>query len=189
MQGVRKMIKKEFMDKLYNALTGIPKAEKKEVMRDYEEHFSIGREKGRTEEAIAQSLGDPASIAKSIKAEYSITRAKKEPGIKNMCRATVAVAGLGLFNLVFVLIPLLIAFVLLLAAYIVAAVLIAVPFLMLVYPARVTILCGDTPIWMVAIGLHILGDILLVVLLYVTRGLYRLLIAYLRMNVRIIKGA
>ncbi|MGB2842315.1 MAG: DUF1700 domain-containing protein [Halobacteriota archaeon] len=182
------MNKKEFMKKLDDALTGIPRDEKKEVMRDYEEHFSIGREKGRTEEEIAKSLGDPASIAKSITAEYSITRAKKEPGIKNIFRATIAVAGLGVFNLIFVLIPLIIAVELLFVAYIVAAVFIAMPFLMLVYPASVTILSGDTPTWMVGIGLHIIGDILLVVLLYVTKGFYKLILAYLQMNVEIIKG-
>ena len=182
------MNKKEFMGKLDNALTDIPKAEKKEVMRDYEDHFSIGLEKGRTEEEIAKSLGDPASIAKSIKAEYSITRAKREPSIKNIFRAIITVAGLGVFNLIFVLIPLIIAVELLFVAYIVAAVFIAVPFLMLVYPASVSILSGDTPTWMVGIGLHIIGDILLVVLLYVTKGFYKLIIAHLRMNIKIIKG-
>jgi uncharacterized membrane protein len=182
------MNRKEFMEKLDNALTGIPKAEKKEVMRDYEDHFSIGLEKGRTEEEIVKSLGEPASIAKSIRAEYSITRAKREPGIKNIFRAMVTVAGLGVFNLIFVLIPLIVAIMLLFAAYIVAAAFIAVPFLMLVYPASVTILSGDTPIWMVGIGLHIIGDILLVVLLYLTKGFYKLIIAYLQMNVKIIRG-
>ena len=182
------MNKKEFLEKLDKALIGIPKDEKKEVMRDYEDHFSIGSEKGRTEEEIAKSLGDPASLVKTIKAEYSITRAKKEPGIKNIFRATIAVAGLGLFNLIFVLIPLIIAVELLFAAYIVAVVFIAVPFLMLAYPTSVSILSGDTPTWMVVAGLHIIGDVLLVVLLYLTKGFYRLILAYLQMNIKIIKG-
>lgn len=182
------MNKKEFMEKLDKALAGIPKDEKKEVMRDYEEHFSIGLEKGRTEEEIAKSLGDTASIAKTIKAEYTITRAKREPGIKNIFRATIAVAGLGLFNLIFVLIPLIIAVELLFAAYIVAVVFIAVPFLMLVYPTSVTILSGDTPTWMVVAGFHIIGGILLVVLLYITKGFYKLILAHLQMNVKIIRG-
>jgi len=182
------MNKKEFMEKLDKALTDISKDEKKEAMRDYEEHFSIGSEKGRTEEEIAKSLGDPASLAKTIEAEYAITRAKREPGIKNIFRATIAVAGLGLFNLIFVLIPLIIAVVLLFAAYIVAVIFIAMPFLMLFYPASVTILSGDTPTRMVVIGFHIIGDILLVVLLYVTKGFYKLILAYLQMNAKIIRG-
>nr|QNO51732.1 hypothetical protein LBHPMFOL_00001 [Methanosarcinales archaeon ANME-1 ERB6] len=182
------MNKKEFMEKLDNALTGIPKDEKKEVMRDYEDHFSIGLEKGRTEEEIAKSLGDPASIAKSITAEYSITRAKREPSIQNIFRAIITVTGLGLFNLIFVLIPFIIAVALLFAAYVVAAAFIAVPFLMLVYPASVTLPSGDTPIWMVGIGFHIIGDILQVVLLYVTKGFYKLILAYLQMNIKVIRG-
>lgn len=182
------MNKKEFMKKLDDALTGIPRDEKKEVMRDYEEHFSIGREKGRTEEEIAKSLGDPASIAKSITAEYSITRAKREPSIKNIFRATIAVAGLGLFNLIFVLIPLIIAVELLFVAYLVAALFIAMPFLILAYPASMSIYGGDTPAWIVGIRFHILGDILLIVLLLITKGFYKLILAYLQMNVKIIKG-
>ena len=182
------MNKKEFMEKLDKALAGIPKDEKKEVMRDYEDHFSIGLEKGRTEEGIAKSLGDPASLAKTIKAEYSITRAKREPSIQNIFRAIITVTGLGLFNLIFVLVPLIIAVMLLFAAYIVAVVFIAVPFLMLVYPTSVSLPSGDTPTWIVGIGFHIIGDILLVALLYITKGFYKLILAYLRMNVKIIRG-
>ena len=182
------MNRKEFMQKLDKVLTGIPKGEKKEVMRDYEDHFEIGLKRGRTEEEIAESLGDPASIAKSIKAEYSITRAKREPGIRNILRAIITVAGLGLFNLIFVLMPLIMAVWLLFVAYIMAAVFIAMPFLMLVYPESVSILCGDTPAWMVAIDFHIIGDILLIVLLLITRGFYKLILAYLQMNIKMIKG-
>lgn len=128
MRSVRKINKKEFMEKLDMVLTNIPKDEKKEILRDYEDHFEIGLEKGRTEEEIAESLGDPASIAKSITAEYSITRAKREPSIQNIFGAIITVTGLGLFNLIFVLTPLFIAVVLLFAAYIMAIVFIAVPF-------------------------------------------------------------
>lgn len=35
------MDRKEFMQKLDKALTGIPKGEKKETMSDYEDHFEI----------------------------------------------------------------------------------------------------------------------------------------------------
>nr|QNO51733.1 hypothetical protein LBHPMFOL_00002 [Methanosarcinales archaeon ANME-1 ERB6] len=182
------MNKKEFMEKLDKALTGIPKDEKGEVIRDYEDHFSIGLEKGRTEEEIAKSLGDPASITKTIEAEYSITQAKREPSINNIFRAIITVTGLGLFNLIFVLVPLIIAVMLLFAAYIVAVVFIAVPFLMLVYPTSVSIPSGDAPIWMVGIGFHIFGDILLVALLYITKGFYKLIVAYLQMNIKVIRG-
>lgn len=183
------MNRKEFMQKLDKALTGIPKGEKKETMRDYEDHFEIGLERGRTDEEITESLGDPASIAKSIKAEYSITRAKREPGIRNILRAITTVTGLGLLNLIFVLIPLIIAIELLFAAYFVAAVFIAMPFLMLAYPASVSILySGDASKWMVGIWFHIVGDILLIVLILITRGFYKLILTYLQMNIKIIKG-
>lgn len=59
---------------------------------------------------------------------------------------------------------------------------------MLVDPASVSLPRGDTPPWMVGMGFHIIGDILLVALLYITKGFYKLILAYLQMNIKIIKG-
>ncbi|MEX1376734.1 MAG: DUF1700 domain-containing protein [Eubacteriales bacterium] len=61
------MNKKEFMQKLKDGLIGLNQTDKREVLLDYEEHFMDGKNLGRTEEEICESLGDPAEISREIK--------------------------------------------------------------------------------------------------------------------------
>jgi uncharacterized membrane protein len=53
-----KMNKMEFLKKLEAKLKGLPVNDIKEILSDYEEHFRIGLEKGKTEEEISVELGD-----------------------------------------------------------------------------------------------------------------------------------
>lgn len=57
------MRKEEFLKKLGKALGDISEKERSEILYDYEEHFSIGMENGKTEEQICSELGDPVEIA------------------------------------------------------------------------------------------------------------------------------
>jgi type 1 fimbria pilin len=61
------MDKKEFLDltKYYLKTRDVPEEEIKEILEDFEEHFQIGFEEGRTEEEICDSLGDPKEISKN----------------------------------------------------------------------------------------------------------------------------
>ena len=63
------MNKKEFMQKLKDNLIGLNQTDKREVLLDYEEHFMDGKNQGRTEEEICESLGDPREIAQEIKSQ------------------------------------------------------------------------------------------------------------------------
>jgi len=63
------MNKKEFMQKLKDSLIGLNQTDKREVLLDYEEHFMDGKNQGRTEEEICESLGDPREIAREIKTQ------------------------------------------------------------------------------------------------------------------------
>jgi HAAS domain-containing protein len=67
------MNKKEFMQKLKDSLIGLNQTDKREVLLDYEEHFMDGKNQGRTEEEICQSLGDPKEIAKEIKSQSQLS--------------------------------------------------------------------------------------------------------------------
>jgi len=62
------MNKKEFLGRLSELIKDIPEEEKKDILFDYEEHFRIGLEKGRKEEEIAATRGDPKVIAKQSRA-------------------------------------------------------------------------------------------------------------------------
>ena len=54
----------EFLNVLEQALSGLNAQEKQEILEDYREHFSLGLAAGKTEEAVAASLGDPVQLAR-----------------------------------------------------------------------------------------------------------------------------
>lgn len=59
------MTKTEFLQQLYKNLLPLDSEERKEIIQDFEEHFSIGLESGKTEEQICEELGSPESCAAS----------------------------------------------------------------------------------------------------------------------------
>lgn len=63
------MDKKQFLHELEKNLHGMPREDAKEILGDYEEHFVVGKKKGRKEWEIAKSLGNPKEIAEEAKRE------------------------------------------------------------------------------------------------------------------------
>lgn len=61
------MSRSEFLMALYDALDGMPKQQRTEVVSEYQEYFRSEIEKGHTEEEICISLGDPITLAYAIK--------------------------------------------------------------------------------------------------------------------------
>lgn len=57
------MKKEEFMREFKKALDKMSEAERADILYDYEEHFMIGKENGKTEEEICLELGSPKEIA------------------------------------------------------------------------------------------------------------------------------
>ena len=57
------MNKNEFIDVLEKSLIRLPKADRDDILSDYEAHFAIGVENGKTEEEVSASLGDPHELA------------------------------------------------------------------------------------------------------------------------------
>lgn len=57
------MNKEEFMRQMGEALDKISEAERSDILYDYEEHFMVGKENGKTEEEICLELGNPKEIA------------------------------------------------------------------------------------------------------------------------------
>jgi len=66
------MNKEKFLERLKQELKSLSKNESEEILLDYEEHFDLGMEAGKTEEEIANSLGNPNQIAKEILGNYQI---------------------------------------------------------------------------------------------------------------------
>lgn len=70
------LTKQEYLKELKKNLRGFSQEEIDDILYDYEEHFSIGLSSGKTEEEIAEELGDPKDIA------YQYKKAKGNPTIK-----------------------------------------------------------------------------------------------------------
>ncbi len=70
------MNKKEYLEEVKKALNNVDAEVVLDVIEDFENHFDIGMEEGRSEEAIAEELGDPKDIAKQFADEYGT---KKQP--------------------------------------------------------------------------------------------------------------
>ncbi len=97
------MNKNDYLAKLKNTLGNIPNETKYEIIYDFTEHFEVGLEQGKTEEEIAESLGDPKTNAKQYRAEYIVQQAHKKSSGVNVFRAIFAAISLGFFNLIFML--------------------------------------------------------------------------------------
>ena len=59
------MNKNEFIDVLEKSLLRLPKADRDDIISDFEAHFAMGAEKGQSEEDVAASLGDPRELAET----------------------------------------------------------------------------------------------------------------------------
>lgn len=195
------MNKDEYIGKLTKLLRKLPKEEKEDIISDYEEHFMIGLEKGRTEEEISEALGNPKTVAKQIKAEYMVRKAEDKHSAGSMFEAVLAATGLGIFNLIFVAVPAMILVAILLTLFVFGGAMvfggIYITLASIIQPLipqyNFNIIIGDGLLnvfggILVGIGLTILGLALLAGMYYVTRWLYGLAIKYLKMNLEIIKG-
>jgi uncharacterized membrane protein len=195
------MNKDEYMEKLTKLLKRLPKEEREDIISDYEEHFMIGLEKGRSEEEISKALGSPSNVAKQIKAEYMVKRAEDKQSAGSMFEAVLAAAGLGIFNLIFVAVPAMILVAILLTLFVLGGAMVfggiyltlanVIQPILPQYNFNLVTNGGIFGIFagvLGGIGLTILGLALLVGLVYVSKLFYGLAIKYLKMNVGIIKG-
>lgn len=99
------MTKEKWLEKLKKSLTGLTKEEIEDIMADYKEYFYDALEKGRTEEEVTNSLGEPLKLAKQLKADSRIKTAQANMNPKNVLKAIFAIVTLSLFNLIIMLGP------------------------------------------------------------------------------------
>ncbi|WP_438350232.1 HAAS signaling domain-containing protein [Paenibacillus sp. FA6] len=104
------MNKQQFLFILQNHLTPISEDERKDLIADYESHFIHGLQNGKTEEQIAQELGDPFELVKEILGDrFTI----QDPQIQVYHKKSISITRnifvyIGLFFINIIIIPLLI---------------------------------------------------------------------------------
>lgn len=57
------MNREEYIAVLEKQLIRLPKAERDDILSDYESHFALGEQAGKTQEEVAAALGDPYELA------------------------------------------------------------------------------------------------------------------------------
>jgi len=92
-----------FLSELRMGLSGLPQNEIDETVADYEAHFGDGAAAGRSESAIASALGDPARLAKELRAEAGFKRWETERSPGSMVSAVIALLGLATLDLIFLI--------------------------------------------------------------------------------------
>ena len=66
------MNRAEFLSRLRNGLAGLPGAQADEIIADYGGHFDEALAAGRSEEEVSAALGDPARLARELRAESGL---------------------------------------------------------------------------------------------------------------------
>lgn len=189
------MNKKQFLEKLEKKLKGLAKEEIADILMDFNEYFDIGAERGRTTEELIASLGNPANLAKQIKAESYIKKAEEAANAANIARAVFTTIGLSFFNLVFIL-PVFIIIISIIAALFASAVVISAAgitatvasFFFPLYSDYLTFSVNPAALIFAFIGLGAFGILFFIGDLYLIRLVYRQITRYLRFNINIVKG-
>jgi uncharacterized membrane protein len=191
------MNKKYFMDILSANLKGIPREEKFDIINDFEEHFAIGKENGRSEEELTEALGDPKLIARQMNASSLIKKAEETTSASNITRAIFASIGLGVLNIIFLLGPFIAVIAVILALFTSAIAITAAGitgfFGSIFSPLfsnyiNSSILINPAVGIFTFLGIGALGGLFFIGDVYLAKYMYRLTVRYLKFNMRVITG-
>ncbi len=181
------MNKEQFLHDLNATLRKLPEVEREEIMQDFNEHFSIGEEEGKSEKEIINALGSPQHIGKEMVANYHIDKVETEVTAGNIMRAVWGVIGLGFFNLVIVLGPFIALLGVLIGGWITSVSFVASPLLVLI---NVVIFPGSFEFFdlFFAIGICGLGLFIAIGMYFATRTIINGFVRYLKFNMNLVKG-
>ncbi|MGG5741435.1 MULTISPECIES: HAAS signaling domain-containing protein [Bacillus cereus group] len=179
------MNKEQFLKQLNTSLVKLSQEERQDILQDYEEYFAIGMEKGKTEQEISASLGNPKQISKELTASYRLDQVEQTTSAVNVMRATWEVIGLGFFNLVIVLGPFIALVGVVIAGWASAIAFILSPFVVLITLVLGNFLFFDL---FVALGLCGIGFFIAMGMYIATSALTKGFIRYLNFNISLVKG-
>jgi uncharacterized membrane protein len=184
------MKREEFLARLKSGLSGMPRDQVNDVVRDYESHFAEGMAQGRSEDDIAAALGDPARLAKELRAEAGLKRWQEGRNAASFIAALLAFLGLATFDVILLLPVLFVVLIVLFAigiamlALTIVGIVVEVMTLTSIETVRHTIAAAFQGAGLVAGGIGG-GALLLLVLDWMVAVLGR----YARMHYRLLKPA
>lgn len=102
------MTRDAFLRILRSGLTGLSPQDIDDILSDYVAHFAESVAAGRAESDVAAALGDPARLAREVRAEVGLRRLDAHWSLRNIMVALIALIGLAIVDIL-VLLPLLMA--------------------------------------------------------------------------------
>ncbi len=97
------MTRQDFMARLRAGLAGLPPEIVEDLAADYETHFGEAAAAGRSEADVASALGDPARLARELRAEAGLRRWEARRNPSSAMAAVFALLGLGAVDVIFLL--------------------------------------------------------------------------------------
>jgi len=97
------MKRNEFIKRLKAGLKGMPQADIDEIIADYEEHFDAGLAEGRSEEEVANALGNPARLARELRFEAGFRNWETARSPSSALAAILAFMGLATIDILILL--------------------------------------------------------------------------------------
>jgi uncharacterized membrane protein len=99
------MTKQTFLAALAEALHSLPKNERRDILRDYEEYFVDAEQAGRSEAEVIEMLGEPKTIADQLITNRKQDWTRVNLSFPEFIRATIAIISLAFFNIMFIFAP------------------------------------------------------------------------------------
>ncbi|MDQ0200760.1 DUF1700 domain-containing protein [Neobacillus ginsengisoli] len=187
------MTKQQFLDELNRLLAPLPDAEREDILSDYESHIDSAVENGKTEEEAVADLGSPRTIAHELgafqpieKTTFSDWISQKENDKRNVGPNIFAFIGMLLFNLIFIIGP-----VVGIAGTFVGLYAAAIGCLITPLGFILNLFTHDTPILLMfffVLAAFSFGYLLLLLTHFLAKGYIRLLHWYWKLNVKIVRG-
>ncbi|UXR33692.1 DUF1700 domain-containing protein [Staphylococcus simulans] len=183
------MNKITFLNDLESELRWLPRDEKDKIMYEYEDVFYEGEREGRSEHDILNEMESPKKIAKEIYAQKAIKNAEYAPNAQNVTKAVLATLGLGILSLIIILIPLFFVVIFMIILLLASLVLLLSPIILFV----ANVMSGFSQFvfidFLFAFSYTGLGIIFIVFIFKLVEVIYKLILKYLRWNLKLIRGS
>lgn len=211
------MNKSEFLKTLEVALIDFRDDEKKDILYDYEEHFRIGEEKGKSESELISELGNPEDIAEQYRTSSSSEINNSDTNYrtvndettsnnmyagynetsKSVGASILAILALILFNVIIFLAPYLAAAGVIVALFAgsIAIALggVAATFSVVIAPlipnyVNAPNLIGSVGVFFIGIGTVAFGALLVIAVCYIIKYFCKFTVRYAKWNIKVIRG-
>ncbi|MGP5093319.1 HAAS signaling domain-containing protein [Staphylococcus equorum] len=183
------MDKITFLNELEQELDKLPRSERDKVMYEYEEYFFDQESEGKNEYQIIGTLESPKKIGKELMARNAIVSAESRPNINTIVRAIMASLGMGILSLIIILIPMIFVGIFMFVLLLVALFFALSPLLLIINGIINDIFSFAISNYLFAISYTGLGLLLFVIIAKFAQFVYRVILKYLRWNIKTIKGS